>query len=107
MKIPYYLLLLLLIPVLTIVVTNELSPAPTTTYQEGKCTRYCHNKACLHTEENRLTNGLSSIYQGNIHWLKYNPVGIDYEEMNIVVYVLLYPLLVIVLLWGLIRKRHG
>lgn len=90
---------------------NEFSPKPTFEFNEDTCTRFCHNKGCKHYHNKNKDNLSSSIlfelYKKNISWLKKKPFGLSYQEMNLLIYVILGPILIIFLLWGIIRKRNG
>ena len=92
------------------VLVNESQPAAGEEYVEAYCSRYCHSYGCLHFQMNKaeseFVNGLNDIYVANIHWLKHNPLGLSYVEMNILIYVILFPILFLLLCWGLFRKRR-
>ena len=93
------------------ILVNSFSAKPSFEYNKEQCTRYCHNKGCVHFQ-NSISNEtkgstIVSLYWANIRWLKNNPLGLSYQQMNLFFYVFVTPLLVIVLLWGLFRKSHG
>jgi len=103
-------LIIISTPFLLMVIVNENAVAPTFDFRETTCTRYCHNHACPHTmlEEGVVAgNGvLAQVYNANIKWLKNNPFGMSYQEVNLAIYVIGFPGLMAFLLWGLIRKRR-
>ncbi len=78
-------------------------------YQEEKCTRYCHNHPCTHSQlaspQTPYAKFFVKVYVLNIQWLKKNPLGLSYKEMNLLLYVCLFPLFVSFLLWALVRRR--
>jgi hypothetical protein len=93
------------------VIVNETSNPPIDNFDQGQCTRYCHNIICKHTKEkyeannNVIINKLESIYFSNISWLRNNNLGLSYKEINLLIYVFGIPLMMILLLWGAIRKK--
>ena len=103
------------LPFLIMVAVNTLSPAPTHDQHHDRCTRYCHDHPCPHTlqkyGETAMTGWKGELYQANINWLKTNPFGLSYTEVNLLIYVILLPGCMALLLWGAIRKRkegtHG
>ena len=85
---------------------NECSPSPTHAYDKIDCTRYCHDKGCPHAADFRQDHPqLSRYYAANIQWLKKNPLGLSYQAINLLLYVIIAPLLMLLLFWGLIRKK--
>jgi hypothetical protein len=102
-----FLLAALLFPVVIVVAVNELSPQPVTALSAEKCTRYCHNFACKHKPEKSAFNFL---YDSTIYQLGKNPFGLGYKQINILVFVILWPgfmlfLLIITLINHRILKR--
>ncbi|WNJ18318.1 hypothetical protein [Pontibacter sp. G13] len=57
----------------------------------------------MHTSNDVNSSWLQTLYVQNIEWLKRNPLGISYQEMNLLVYVVLGPLMLLLLIWGMIR----
>ena len=100
---------LVLLPFLIMVVVNETSEAPTFSYYSKKCTRYCHNHGCLHVytkydiHSKGYLKAMDSLYKANIQWLKHNGLGLSYAEINLLLYVIVLPLLMLLLLWGAVR----
>ena len=103
---------LVTLPFLLMVVVNVSMGTPSSTYNATQCTRYCHDHGCAHvtvaiegpvsTPFFRLAR---KLYVANIRWLHHNPFGMSYKEINLVIYVLILPLLGLVFLWGILRKR--
>ena len=100
-----YLILLFIGAGLVMIIINETAPKPTTVFQVERCTRYCHNHPCRHVSE--IAPTIQKLYKANIIWLKNNPLGVSYKFMNLIVYVLTYPLLIIGLSWLAFRKRSN
>ena len=104
---------LILIPVLAAMSmgVNMLSPKPTNQLDPGRCTRYCHSVTCPHVkpalQQKGFTQFLWKRYQNQILWLRHNPLGLSYRDMNLLYYVVGYPVVILLLIWGLLRKRHG
>ncbi len=103
-------LFLISTPFLFMVLVNETSGPPTEKYRRDRCTRYCHSVGCLHTVE-KYKDGSSpygksaeQVYNTAIAWLGNKETGMNYREMNLLVFVLGMPLLMSILLWELIRK---
>lgn len=74
-----------------------------------QCTRYCHDKGCIHYERNIGSNSIfrktaEKIYSKNIQLLHQNGMGLSYAEANLLIYVVLIPFFSAILLWGIIRK---
>ncbi len=89
------------------IIVNESSEEPTTTYTKGKCTRACHNNLCKHfieLNDDNIVKKNFNIYKKNINWLKNNPFGLSYASMNILVYVILFPLFSSILIWRILKK---
>ncbi len=111
MKRLLFFLSILLLPIVLMVWVNAVGGSPSHERQEQRCTRYCHDKGCVHhkrqldSESSNWTLFLHELYQQNIQLLKHNPFGLGYAEMNILIYVILFPLIISLLSWGLIRKR--
>lgn len=107
----WFLFLIVLIPTLSIIGVNEFSRAPSHQYEASHCTRACHDKGCKHyrkrVETKAVSGRLTKLYVANIRWLKQNPLGLSYQAMNLLLYVFISPLLILLLIWGLIRKKDG
>ena len=102
----YYTLLLgVALLLLTGIIVNETARKPSDKFEKEYCTRACHNHGCKHIEWNNKT--ILKMYSANIRWLKHNPLGISYKEMNVLLYVVLVPLLILLLIWNLMRKQNG
>jgi len=110
MKLIVKVLCVIAIPFLIMVVINTLYNTPTTKYNSKLCTRICHDKGCKHfalkLKDKTNTSWAKhsfSYYQKNIEWLKNNPLGLSYAQMNILVYVIIFPLLCLYLLIRLLK----
>ena len=93
------------------VVINTTYNKPTTIYYAKSCTRACHNKTCKHFNiklEDKSDSSLAVhyfyLYKKNIEWLKNNHLGLSYVQMNLLLYVLLFPTLCIVLIIRLLKS---
>jgi len=102
------LLLLLISPVIVMSMVNFFAPEPSTQYKSELCTRYCHNTACPHFRQNfkayqelPYVNSFYETYRANIQLLRKGG-DINYQQMNLLVYVIAFPMLT--LLWGAFRK---
>lgn len=102
------LLCIFLTPFLLMIGVNTFSPTPTDQAIAAYCTRACHTYGCAHYPEaapaGSFKKMVKEVYVQNILWLRHNPLGISYQEMNILVYVVISPVLFILLIWGVIRK---
>ena len=104
------LVLIVCIPFLIMVIINESYNEPTSKQLSQKCTRSCHNNGCKHFTlklKDKTNNSWAvknfSLYRENIKWLKNNPLGLSYAQMNILVYVVAFPLLCLYLLIRLLK----
>lgn len=113
MKRSLFLLLILITPFIIIIIINESNNiSPTYAIDQNHCTRACHNKGCIHFnkkmlnkhEQNFVTKHFET-YKKNIQWLKNNPFGFSYVEMNLLLYVILFPVLSLFLFWKLIQQK--
>ncbi|UOQ99296.1 hypothetical protein MUN81_07295 [Hymenobacter sp. 5317J-9] len=99
------LLLLALLPVAFGVYVNETSPAPTTARLAGRCTRYCEAHACPHaTRANSPAYfRLRPLYDATVRGLMGG--GRQwYAAVNIGFYLVLLPLLLLWLSYGVLRN---
>ncbi|MEM7375481.1 MAG: hypothetical protein AAF587_43200 [Bacteroidota bacterium] len=91
----------------TLILVNELSSPVSNQFKETMCTRYCHTIRCQHFIETKSQSSvvvkLTEAYASNIRWLMDNPIGLRYKEMNLLVYLILVPIMLFVLLWGVFR----
>lgn len=86
------------------ILVNQLSPSPTPFYIKEQCSRYCHDKGCPHfqtnvKEGNRITLFFHAYHENVIQLLKNNPFGVSYKMMNILVFVIFFPFLILSLLY--------
>ncbi|MFT5619048.1 MAG: hypothetical protein ACI85I_002285, partial [Arenicella sp.] len=56
-------------------------------------------------EENQFAKSARKLYFDNIRLLKNNGLGLTYKEMNLLVYVISYPILVLLLFWNVLPKN--
>lgn len=82
---------------------------PTDEYLSDQCTRYCHNSHCPHFEakvvtKNALALKIQPAYQTAIRSLKFNPFGLSYTTINLLVFVFGFPVLIFLNLWRLWKK---
>ena len=82
---------------------NSKSDKPISTYLKEKCTRYCHNRndGCNHYKS--LSKAIDSLYASTID----NLLGqgfLGYKEINILLYVLLWPLLMLLLVFIVLQQ---
>ncbi|MBC7861382.1 MAG: hypothetical protein IAF38_00325 [Bacteroidia bacterium] len=105
-------MLILILPFLIVILVNSFSPQATFSYKKENCTRYCHNNGCPHFEKKMadvkpgsLKSKAFDFYCWNIEALKNNPLDLSYAEMNILVYVLFFPLSSVFLFRFLVRKK--
>lgn len=96
--------LCLLAPMLLVILVNESHPDMSHEYLPDQCSRYCHDHACPHAD---LSPRQQQLYAANLSWLTNNPFGLSYQAVNLLIYVLLLPFLILFFLWTLLRKRHG
>ncbi|MEO1450525.1 MAG: hypothetical protein AAFV07_13435 [Bacteroidota bacterium] len=86
------------------------SPDPVNKLISARCTRYCHTVECPHVKPALARAGLPrqlwKRYTEQINWLAQNPLGLSYRDMNLLYYVIGYPVVLLLLGWGLLRKRH-
>jgi hypothetical protein len=91
---------------------NEILVAPnrTNNYKEDYCTWYCHNVTCLHYKESykiaptTFKKSNKQIFDWYVTSLHANKLGLNYRNINLLVFILVYPVLASLLLWNLIRK---
>ena len=102
-----YLVALVLLPLGIVFVINFFAPSPSHEHQEERCTRYCHDHFCPHfIQQQAQPSSLSyRLYSANVHWLKNNPFGLAYRDINLWLYVVLAPMLMLLLLFLALRKK--
>ena len=89
------LLVAVLLPSVVVIAINESSPKPEKEFMADKCSRYCHDHGCSHKPSDSVFN---KIYSSTIYHLKHNPLNLSYKEMNILVFIVLWPLLMLIML---------
>ncbi len=108
------LLILLLFCLLSFIcLVNWLNPKTENTFNPEKCTRYCHSVNCQHSQGGKgmkdwslFAQSMGKLYFSNIRLLKNNGLGLSYQEMNLLIYVIIYPTLVLLLSWNLLPKSR-
>lgn len=113
-------ILIVISPFLLMIIVNSIMGTSHHKFEEKRCTRYCHDKGCIHyVDKNRrnsiqgvnsnytlrLQNWVEKIYMKNIELLHHNRMGLSYAVANILIYVIIIPFLCALLLWNLIRKN--
>ncbi|WP_452602030.1 hypothetical protein [Pontimicrobium sp. MEBiC06410] len=105
------LLAIVSIPFFIVILINETRETPSNSINREYCTRACHNKGCIHFNELLKNDNQSSfatrhfdIYKKNIAWLKQNPFKFSYAQMNLLLYVIIFPIVSIFLLWRLTKR---
>ena len=96
---------------ITIVVgVNSFSGKVAYQYAKTHCSRYCHNTFCPHYKH-RKEQGMvkfagvqQQFYSLNIRLLRENALGLSYQEMNLLLYIFIFPSIAFLLLWGAARK---
>lgn len=98
------------LPILIMILVNENMPKVSASYNSSQCSRACHDSHCLHFEKklkdasyDAIPKRYFGVYQKTMYWLKHNPFGLSYVEMNMLVYVILFPLCFVILLWKLLQ----
>ena len=107
--------LLIGLTITIMVIVNVTSSSPTDQYIKERCTRYCHNKGCPHFRKNFSTyqdespffRSLHQLYWANIKALKQNGLGLTYQEVNLLLYVVIFPCVTVLLTWGALRKQKS
>lgn len=105
-------LIIICLPFLSMVIVNECfkTPARTDKYMEAHCTWYCHNVTCPHWKQSYKDNPtrIKKMHKDVFDWyvvsLYNNPLGLNYGVINILVFIIIYPLLGGILVWRLINK---
>ncbi len=105
-------LLLIASPFLFMVFVNEMPNVPkrSNAYNQEYCTWYCHNITCLHFKASYKEKPTSlkkmnkTIFDGYVNSLHGNMLGLNYRNINLLVFIILYPILGSLLIWNLIRR---
>ena len=99
-------------PFLFMILVNEIPNVPqrSSKYNKEYCTWYCHNVTCLHFKAsyNKYPTDFKKrnkkIFDGYVNGLHGNRLGLNYRNINLLVFIILYPVLGSFLLWNLIRR---
>lgn len=105
-------LFLVIMPFLFVVIINEnpLVPNRTSKYNQDYCTWYCHNVTCLHFKMSYNNNSTvfketnKKIFDLYVNSLHGNLLGLNYRNINLLIFIILIPLIASLLVWNLIRK---
>lgn len=105
-------LLILASPFLFVVAINEIPQVPDRShkYKAENCTWYCHDITCRHWKDSykdnptRLKKMHKDIFAWIVRNLHENPGDVSYREINILVYIMGYPIICGLLVWNLVRK---
>ena len=106
------LLVLFLIPISLMMMVNYTAKSPNNQHVKQICTRYCHNTTCPHFQQNFVkyeqtlpfATTFRNLYRNNIQVLKQNALGVNYQQMNVLIYVIGFPFITLLLAWGAFRK---
>ena len=111
MKRFFLLLVIVFIPFFIVILVNETNTTPSFSVNKNQCTRACHSKGCIHFNEKLKKDSQSSFvtrhydtYKKNIIWLKNNPFNLSYVQINLLLYVIIFPIVSIVLFWRLLKR---
>ncbi len=105
-------LILITLPFLIMVLVNELTNVPkkTNKYFPEHCTWYCHNITCLHfktsykeefTPYKKMNKDIFDYYVTTLHG---NKLGLNYKNINLVLFIIVYPIVGSLLIWNVIRR---
>jgi len=100
-------IIFLLVAVLFLV--NLTGIMPISEYLKDRCTRYCHHSHCPHFEakveaKHSLALKIQPAYQNAIYALKHNSLNLSYAMINLLVFVIGFPVLILSLSFNLLRK---
>ena len=99
-------------PFLTMVIVNECfdTPKRTDKYLSEHCTWYCHNVTCKHWENAYKQNPTKvkkmhkDIFDWYVNSLHGNSLGLNYRFINLLIFILGYPVAGGLLVWNLIKR---
>jgi len=108
----YIFLIIFSSPFLIMGIINECFDTPDRTHKfvEDYCTWYCHDVTCLHWKNDYRQNPskLKRMHRDIFDWyvtsLHNNGLGLNYGSINLLVFIIGYPVIGALLLWNLIRK---
>jgi hypothetical protein len=103
------------LPFLIMVAINELptNPAPTGKYVQDRCTRHCHDVGCQHFKQSYAAAPTNykrinkAVFDSYVYALHNNPLGLNYGAINLLIFILLYPLIGGILLWRIVKYYFG
>jgi len=105
-------LIILALPFLTMIIVNECFDTPKRTHQYVKeyCTWYCHDITCPHwkisykKEPTEIKKIHKDIFDWHITSLHKNPLKLNYGAINLLVFLVGYPVIGGLLVWNLIKN---
>ena len=94
------------------VIVNEYFNLPDRThkYVEEYCTWYCHDVTCLHwkasykSKPTKLKKMHKDIFDWYVSSLHNNPLKLNYGIINLLVFIIGYPLVGGLLVWNLVKR---
>ena len=97
-------------PFLIVIAVNELpnNPKRTSEYVAERCTWQCHNVTCYHWKQSykKDPSPLKKMHKDVFDWyvtsLHGNPLDLNYGIINILVFLIVYPLFGGILLWNIL-----
>lgn len=100
------------LPFLLVVIVNEFLCADFEKHNKASvtCNRICHDVGCIHWGENYKANPSKiklfhkDVFDFYVRSLKQNALGMNYRFINLLVFILIYPILGSALLWHLIKR---
>jgi hypothetical protein len=99
-------------PFLFMIFINEITNVPNRTNRhiDEYCTWHCHNVSCIHWKKSYAENSTSikKIHKNIFDWyvtsLHGNGFGLNYKNINLLIFIIGYPAVGSLLVWNLIRK---
>ena len=103
---------ILISPFLTMFIVNECFDTPHRTHKnvEEYCTWYCHDITCTHwkssykKEPTQIKKMHKDIFDWYINSLHQNPLKLNYGIINLLVFLVGYPIVGSLLVWNLIKR---
>ena len=105
-------LIIMALPFLLMGFINEMINVPkrTNNYTQEDCSWYCHNVTCKHWKKSynqdptKLKLMHKKIFDWYVNSLHDNKLGLNYSNINLLVFLIVYPSIGGLLLWNLVRK---
>ena len=94
------------------IIINEIPKVPERShkYTNEYCTWYCHDVTCKHWKDSFKEDGTAikkmhkEIFDWYVKSLHANGLGLNYKDINLLVFIFGYPFIGSLLVWNLIRK---